>query len=100
MEWKWLLRTRMLRGRLYWLYKLRYEKRVRRKLGKIRGEVFWDVGANIGFYSLMLRPNFSRIVAVEPNPETAATLRRRIQGTDNIELLELALSNTSGPALL
>src|SRR5437016_11123882 len=57
---KWLLRTRMLRGRLNWLYKQRYEKSVRNKLGQIRGEVFWDIGANIGFYSLMLRSNFRR----------------------------------------
>ena len=90
----------MLKGRLMWLYKQHYEKSVRSKLRKISGEAFWDVGANIGFYSLMLRSNFSKIVAVEPNPESAATLRRRTQGTDNIEVLELALSNTNGPALL
>ena len=100
MEWKWLLRTRLLRGRLNWLYKQRYEKSVRNKLGQIKGEVFWDIGANIGFYSLMLRSNFSKIVAVEPNPETATILRRRTRDTDNIKILELALSNTNGPVLL
>src|SRR6266581_3827514 len=84
----------MLRGRLNWLYKQRYEKSVRNKLGQIKGELFWDIGANIGFYSLMLRSNFSKIVAVEPNPETATILRRRTRDTDNIEILELALSNT------
>jgi len=82
------------------LYKQRYEKSVRRKLRQIKGEVFWDVGANIGFYSLMLHSNFSKIVAVEPNLETAATLSTRTQGTGNIEILEIALSNTSGPAPL
>ena len=100
MEWKWLLRTRLLRGRLNWLYKQRYEKSVRNKLGQIKGEVFWDIGANIGFYSLMLRSNFSKIVAVEPNPETATILRGRMRDTDNVEILELALSSTNGPALL
>ena len=82
------------------MYKQRYEKRVRNKLRQIKGEVFWDVGANIGFYGLMLHSNFNKIVAIEPNPETAAALRRRTQGMDNIEILEIALSNTSGPALL
>ena len=100
MEWKWLLRTRLLRGRLNWLYKQRYEKSVRNKLGQIKGEVFWDIGANIGFYSLMLRSNFNKIMAVEPNPETATILRGRMRDTDNVEILELALSNTNGPALL
>jgi len=99
-EWKWLLRTRVLGGRLHWFYKLRYEKSVRHRLGQIRGELFWDIGANIGFYSLFLSRNFSKIVAVEPNPETAATLRRKTQGTDNIAILELALSNTNGPTRL
>src|SRR5207247_11278744 len=96
-ECKWLLRTRMLSGRLHWFFKLQYEKSVRRRLRQIRGELFWDIGANIGFYSLFLRRNISKIVAVEPNPETATTLRRRTQGTDNIAILELALSNTNGP---
>jgi len=70
---------------------------VRARLKGIRGDLFWDIGANIGFYSLLMRENFSKIMAVEPNAETAATLRRRIRGVDNIEVLEIALSNASGP---
>ncbi len=45
-----------------------------------------------------MKGNFSKIIAVEPNAETAATLRKRTRGAGNIEVLELALSNTSGPA--
>ncbi len=70
---------------------------MRARLKGIRGDLFWDIGANIGFYSLLMRENFSKIMAVEPNAETAATLRRRIRGVDNIEVLEIALSNASGP---
>ena len=95
MEWKWLLRTRILRGR-GWLYRPFYEKRVKRRLKEIRGDVFWDIGANIGFYSLLMQKNFSKIMAVEPNAETAATLRRKTRKAGNIEVLELALSSTSG----
>jgi len=94
-----VLRSRFLRGR-GWLYKPFYEKHVKAKLREIRGDVFWDIGAHVGFYSLMLRKNFNRIVAVEPNPETAATLKRRTREVANIEVLELALSNNSGPAPL
>ncbi len=96
---KWLLRTRLLEGQ-GWIHKPFYEKRVRSKLRAIKGDVFWDIGANIGFYSLMAQRNFKRIVAVEPNPETAATLKRRTQKAANIEVLEVALSSTSGPSLL
>lgn len=67
------------------------------RLKGIRGDLFWDIGANIGFYSLLMKGNFSRIIAVEPNAETAATLRKRTRGAGNIEVLELALSNASGP---
>src|SRR6266487_5668678 len=98
-DWKWPLRTRVLRGH-GWLYKPFYERKVRSRLREIKGDVFWDVGANIGFYSLLARKNFARIIAVEPNAETAATLRRRTQRAGNIEILEVALSNTSGPAYL
>jgi len=48
----------------------------------------------------MMCRNFNKVIAVEPNPETVATLRRRARETGNIEILEVALSNTSGPALL
>ena len=70
------------------------------RVRRITGDVFWDVGANIGFYSLLMQRNFRKIIAVEPNAETAATLRLRTRGAGNIEVLELALSNTSGPASL
>jgi FkbM family methyltransferase len=99
-DWKWLLRTRIVRGRLLWLYRRRYERTVKRKLRTIKGDVFWDIGANIGFYSVMLSGNFKKIVAVEPNPATAATLRNRTRRNSHIEILELALSDKNGPAFL
>jgi len=92
---KWLLRGRFLRGR-GWLYKPSFEKHVKRRLREVKGDVFWDIGAHMGFYSLMMRRNFGRVVAVEPNPETAATLRERTRAAGNIEVLEIALSNING----
>ena len=70
---------------------------MRVRLKKIKGDLFWDIGANIGFYSLLMKGNFSKIIAVEPNAETAATLRKRTRGAGNIQVLEIALSNASGP---
>jgi len=40
------------------------------------------------------------VYAVEPNPETALLLRERTREAENVEVLELALSNTNGPGSL
>ncbi len=73
----------------------RHEPDVVARLKQLHGDVFWDIGANIGFYSFLLRKNFKRIIAVEPNPRTAYMLRKRINFflVHNVEVKELALSN-------
>ena len=43
-----------------------YEKNVRNILTSIHGDCFYDVGANVGFYSLLLRRNFRHVHGVEP----------------------------------
>src|SRR5258708_1663882 len=56
------------------------------------GGVFLDVGAHVGHWSLRLAARASRVIAVEANPATAATLRRHIamNGITNVEVLEMA----------
>lgn len=55
-----------------------YDKREIAALGT--GGVFIDIGANTGYYSLMMATGaFSRIVAIEPNPPTLERLRANIQ---------------------
>lgn len=59
------------------------------------GGVFVDVGAHIGRWSLRLAGKASRVVAVEPNPATAAVLRAHVElnGIDNlidIDVVEVA----------
>ncbi len=68
------------------------------RLKQIHGEVFWDIGANIGFYCFLLRRNFKKVIAVEANPQTAYMLRKRINFflARNIEVKEVALSNRRG----
>ncbi len=90
-HWKSIVKNVLLGNRLH-------ERAARARLHAIRGNVFWDIGANIGFYSFWLRKNFKRIVAVEPNPQTAYTLRKRINFSlaRNIGVRQLALSNHRG----
>ncbi len=56
------------------------------------GGVFLDVGAHVGHWALRLAAKASRVIAVEANPATAATLRRHIamNGITNVQVLEMA----------
>jgi FkbM family methyltransferase len=56
------------------------------------GGVFLDVGAHVGRWALRLARKASRVVAVEPNPATAAVLRAHIALNDvrNVDVIEMA----------
>jgi FkbM family methyltransferase len=62
-------------------------------------DVFWDVGANIGFYSLLASSCPGVIViAFEPNPATVKVLRKNIElnKRPDIRVLNIALSESVG----
>ncbi len=65
-----------------------------------RGGVCLDVGANVGNHALAFAPHFHRVLAFEPHPRTAALLRANAMLAANVEVLELALSDHDGRALL
>ena len=69
-----------------------------------RAEVFIDVGANIGFFSLVagvLSPRL-KVVAFEPNPKMFALLleHKRVNGLSNLTAEPLAVSNSDGTGQL
>lgn len=76
------------------------EPEVFKVLKGIKGEVFVDVGANIGIYSFPLSKNFKRVYAVEPNPQTLPRLRQNLRSKRNVAIFDMALSNAEGEALL
>lgn len=80
--------------------KVREEVELRHIKAKIGQGVFLDVGANIGYYSLMAaRHGASRVVAFEPNPELAERFRLNVelnQFSDRIEVVEVALGEKKG----
>jgi FkbM family methyltransferase len=65
-------------------------------------DVFWDVGANIGAVTLVAARLCGRVVAFEPNPHTAALLRRNLETNriGNVTVVEAALCDRSGIAAL
>jgi FkbM family methyltransferase len=60
-----------------------FEKKVKRRLEMIHGDLFVDVGANHKRYARILRNNFNRIITIDPNPKWNADL-------------QIALSNFNG----
>jgi len=58
------------------------------------GDVAWDVGAFIGFHTLLMsrRVEQGRVLALEPDPRNAERLRRNLSlnGVTNVEVLPVA----------
>jgi len=69
-----------------------------RHLGE--GDVFYDIGANLGFFSIlgarMVGPT-GRVYSFEPAPRAAAAVRRNaeLNGFGHIEVLEMGISDRS-----
>lgn len=63
----------------------------------LAGRNAWDLGAHIGFFSLLLARRGASVLAVEANPETVARLRRNVALNDApVEVVEAAVSGQSG----
>ena len=67
------------------------------------GGVFYDIGANIGFYTVIgakIVGESGRVYAFEPFPEATAALRKNVALNDfkTVEVVEAAVSDTVGKA--
>ena len=59
---------------------------------------FLDVGANIGFYSVLLEPLVTRVLAFEPDARARATLERNVAGLTAITIMPVAVGDRDGTA--
>lgn len=69
------------------------------------GEIFWDVGANLGYFTLLAAARLNhtgQVAAFEPSPRTFAVLRANVALNPfaNIRLVNLAATDREGEALL
>lgn len=67
------------------------------------GDVVWDIGANVGFYTLPLRAAVGengKVVAIEPTPTCFAELRKRTEHAANVTCIQAALGDRTGSAPL
>jgi len=69
-----------------------------------RGGVVWDIGANIGFYSLIASrcAGTGRVIAFEPLPANLDAIRRNValNRIENVEIVPVALGDSEGTAEL
>ena len=88
----------------YWMGT--YEKEVAEIFSKYakKSKVIYDLGANIGYYSLIAIKsikNNGTVYAFEPAPENINILKQHkfINNIDNLTIFELAISNKTGNTL-
>ena len=81
-------------------YSMSHEDWLRREaLGK-GGELFVDIGANVGTWALRASRSFDKVIAFEPDPTANKILRINIalNRLSNIRVFRLALSDRNGEA--
>jgi FkbM family methyltransferase len=67
------------------------------------GQVWWDIGANVGWFSLLLSRQVGpagKTISFEPNGKSAALLRQATKGIENVQVMEVALGEANGSATL
>jgi FkbM family methyltransferase len=72
-----------------------YEFQTTALIRSIRGDVFLDVGAHLGRFSIVSSESFRRIYSIEPHPSNFRYLVRniRLNGLSNITPVQNAMSN-------
>jgi FkbM family methyltransferase len=73
-----------------------HERPVSMFLKSIQGNLFVDLGANYGYYSLLLHNNFRKTYAFEPIPTIFKELETNLGRFDDVICVNKAASNTDG----
>jgi len=79
-----------------------FEPATRRLMEEMSGELFVDIGANVGQYSVPLSRRFRRVIAVEPNPVAVRLLHENLSqnGITNVQVIQEAIAPNVGPIRL
>jgi FkbM family methyltransferase len=81
----------------------RFERGTQRLMTELPldGAIAWDVGAHVGFFSLLLAKRCERVLAVEPAPGHATRLRANVElNRAPVEVIEAAVGREPGTAHL
>jgi FkbM family methyltransferase len=86
----------------WWLGSFEHKKQTRIASALKPGSIFYDIGANAGFYSLLAASLVSpgKVYAFEPLPRNVSYLRRHLELNEigNVDVLDLAVSDRTGTA--
>ncbi len=87
----------------YWLGSHEYRKRILFEQTVRPGDVVYDIGAHVGFYTLLasaLVGTKGRVIAFEPLPDNLAFLHEhlRLNRRENVTVMEMAVSDFEGTA--
>jgi FkbM family methyltransferase len=79
-----------------------FEKEIVETVLGVRGKNFFDIGANMGYYTAILSKNFDTIIAFEPHPQNMVMLKSTIAAgrLHNVFTRNEAVSDTDGTAIL
>jgi FkbM family methyltransferase len=85
----------------YWLGSYEMRKRTAFEKEITSGSVIYDIGANVGYYSLLasvLAGQNGKVFAFEPLPRNLAFFHQHVQlnKSDNIKIFEVAVSDKAG----
>jgi FkbM family methyltransferase len=64
-----------------------------------KGDIVFDIGAHLGFYTLLLSKlvgETGKVFAFEPNSELLPSLKQTLAALSNVELFQIALSDKKG----
>jgi len=73
-----------------------WEPRVSTFLKGKTGELFVDIGASVGYYTVLLANNFKEVIAIEPEAESVSSLRQNTAHLENVCVMQEAVSNEEG----
>jgi FkbM family methyltransferase len=90
-DWKFLAEKYILRKHAV------FEPEVRGALKGLSGDLAVDVGANMGVHTRLLSKQFTKVIAIEPNPKAMEILLRRVPR--NVTVLKVALSDREGSTM-
>ncbi len=61
-----------------------------------KGDLVFDIGANIGIYTMAFLMLGAKVVAVEPQPKCIQVLKKKFSGNENVAIVEKGVAQEQG----
>jgi len=71
----WILKHKIIHRDKSGAWNPAFEPEVKKLIGSLSGDVFVDIGCNLGFYSQLARKRFRQVYSIDPNPKYQASIQ-------------------------